>query len=277
MACFFSVRIEKGRTTSWTSPFPLTFLSSPCRAFPFPSSHGKKLKFYIALGEVYRIFGRKTGLLSRDPSWKKFLFVPSFKVSIANLYKFGCIYMACYFLKIVCKMVKRFEHDRVYQGIRLWARIFLSKHIILSLWHLESLIHVMGGTNGRMGIYSPLLGLGGTWGGHVMLPATALHLVRLTNAYWLIINLSGIKRYCALEAMFSECVFDNSKVRYSEGSIFRSCQPLSVLLPVISSIIVNLSSLVGHYAMNYETGYSHVITVTDVNNIINYFVPVALL
>jgi hypothetical protein len=47
--------------------------------------------------------------------------------------------------------------------------------------------------------------------------------------------------------------------------------PMSVLLSIIPYIVVNLSSLVGHYTMKY------VITVTDVNNINNYFVPVALL
>jgi hypothetical protein len=41
-------------------------------------------------------------------------------------------------------------------------------------------------------------------------------------------------------------------------------QPLSIVLPVIPIIIVNLTRRVGHYS---KTGSSHVITVTHVNNI----------
>jgi hypothetical protein len=90
--------------------------------------------------------------------------------------------------------------------------------------------------------------------------------------------------------------FDMPKVRHSEGSIIRKYQPLSILLPVIRSIIVN-SAWVGPFASisaffhalssfcillsdefaNYETYYSHVTTVTDVDNVNHYYKPVALL
>jgi hypothetical protein len=88
-----------------------------------------------------------------------------------------------------------------------------------------------------------------------------------------------MSKHTARSAVCPWYVFDIPKVRYSEGSIIRKFDipNLSTLVNPVNRhsiyIIVNLFSWVDH---TYETGYSHAITVTDVNNVNNYYVPVAL-